>query len=96
MAHYIWVEAEIDNRSGAAEYMEKVPGVIAQYGGRYLIRGGETEILEGDLGAYPMKVLIEFPDKDAATRWYDSPEYAEIHGVLKENARYNLLSVSGV
>ncbi len=41
--------------------MEAVPGTVAAHGGKYLVRAGNTEVAEGDLGEYPLKVILEFP-----------------------------------
>ena len=58
-------------------YRAAVPATIAQYGGRFLIRGGATELVEG--GPEPKRVVIlEFADTAAVKRWYNSPEYQKI------------------
>jgi uncharacterized protein (DUF1330 family) len=77
MPAYFVVELDITNRAGMEPYGAAVPATIAQYGGRYLARGGTIELIEG--GPEPKRVVIlEFPDAAALKRWYNSPEYQKI------------------
>ena len=77
MAAYFVVELEIADMEAMAPYREAVPATLAQYGGRFLVRGGATELIEG--GPEPKRVVIlEFPDATALKRWYNSPEYQKI------------------
>ena len=77
MAAYMIAHIEVTDPQGFERYREVVPAVIARHGGRYLIRGGAAETLEGDW-TVPRLVVIEFPDHAAAKGFYDSPEYQEI------------------
>ncbi|WP_428493579.1 DUF1330 domain-containing protein [Rhodopila sp.] len=56
-------------------YVAMAPATIEQYGGRYLARGGAIEVMESDWSPYGI-VIVEFPDREAAARWYASPEYS--------------------
>jgi len=77
MPAYFVAELDVTNAEGMAEYRAAVPATLAQYGGRFLTRGGATDLLEG--GPEPKRVVIlEFADKAAIKRWYDSPEYQKI------------------
>ena len=61
MAAYIIVDCEVTDPAAYERYKALAPAAIAQYGGRYLVRGGKTELLEG--GPPPNRlVLLEFPD----------------------------------
>jgi uncharacterized protein (DUF1330 family) len=74
---YFIVELEITNMAAMEPYRSAVGATIAQYGGRFLTRGGATELIEG--GPEPKRVVIlEFADAAAFKRWYDSPEYQKI------------------
>ena len=78
----------------AAEYGAAVPATIAQYGGRYLTRGGATELVEG--GPQPKRIVIlEFPDAAAIKRWYNSPEYQKILPGRLQNATGRAFIVEG-
>ena len=76
MAAYVIADIEITDPAGYEEYRRRVQATVAQYGGRYLVRGGPAETLEG--GWRPRRlVVIEFPSLAQARAWYDSDEYRE-------------------
>lgn len=75
-------------------YRAQVPEVLAQYGGRFLVRGGAVHPLEGDLGVDRL-VIIEFPSLEAARRFYDSPEYAPLLKLRSETATSQVAFVEG-
>jgi len=77
MAAYVLAQIDVHDPEGFQRYREKVPATIEQYGGRYIVRGGEMTGLEGTPPA-PRVVIIEFADREAAKTWYFSPEYQEI------------------
>ena len=73
MAYYLLIEAEVLDADRYAVYREAVTPVIAQYGGRFLVRGGEVEVFEGEYNGR-RRVVIEFDSKEAARGFWDSPE----------------------
>jgi uncharacterized protein (DUF1330 family) len=76
-------------------YVARAPATIAKYGGRYLVRGGGIDAMEGDWSPYAI-VILEFPDRDAAARWYASSEYAELLQLRKGSGlRRRLICVDG-
>ena len=95
MAAYVFAEVEVTNPDGYKEYTKQVPATIAQYGGRFLTRGGEAHVLEGE---WPKvrRVLIEFPSMDAAKRWFASPEYAKPLAMRRANSKGRLILLDGV
>ncbi len=95
MAAYILAELDIHDPEGFQRYREKVPATIDQYGGRYLVRGGEVTPLEGELSA-PRVVIIEFADRNAAHTWYTSPEYQEILPLRLNAAKGTAAIVDGI
>ncbi len=94
MAAYLIADLTVHDAAGVAEYRRRVPDVIAQYGGRYLIRGGAMDVLEGDRQPNRI-VVIEFPDVAAAHRFYDSPEYAELIPLRRKTCTGDVLIVEG-
>lgn len=77
MPAYFVVELDVTNSAAMEPYRAAVPATIAQYGGRYLTRGGGAELIEG--GPEPKRIVIlEFADAAAVKRWYHSPEYQKI------------------
>jgi uncharacterized protein (DUF1330 family) len=77
MPAYFVVELEITDMDAMQPYRSAVGATIEQYGGRFLTRGGATELIEG--GPEPKRIVIlEFADAATINRWYNSPEYQEI------------------
>jgi len=94
MTAYVIAEIEVTNPDGYAAYTKVVPATIAQYGGRFLVRGGATDALEGD---WPKlrRVIIEFPSVEAARAWWDSPEYAKPKEMRRANSKGRLMLLEG-
>ena len=71
------------------------PKTIAQYGGRYLVRGGAASVTEG--GPPPKTIIVvEFPTMERLREWYASPEYAEALKVRRTALDRRLIFVEGV
>jgi uncharacterized protein (DUF1330 family) len=95
MPAYFVAEVDVTNPAGYEPYRAAVPATIAQYGGRYLTRGGAAELIEG--GPAPRRVVIlEFADVAAVKRWYDSPEYQKILPIRLANSTGRAVIVEGV
>ncbi|MGO1119655.1 DUF1330 domain-containing protein [Rhodovibrionaceae bacterium A322] len=77
MPAYVVAMIDVTDAEGYTRYREEVPALIAKYGGRYLVRGGEGVIKEGDW-PYPRVVVIEYPDMEAAEAFYHSEEYQAV------------------
>ena len=92
-AHFV-AEVEVTNPAGYEPYRALAGASIAQYGGRFVARGGKTELLEG--GPEPQRVvIIEFADIGAARRWYNSPEYQKALPIRLANSRARAFIVEG-
>ena len=95
MPAYFVAELEITNPAAMEPYRAEVPATIAQYGGRYLARGGATELVEA--GPEPKRiVIVEFADAAAAKRWYHSPEYQKILPIRLTNSTGRVFIVEGL
>ena len=77
------------------EYKKLSPPTVAQYGGRFLARGGHTDTLEGEWSPKRL-VIIEFPSVAQARAWVDSPEYAPAKRLRQITTISNLIVVEGV
>ena len=75
MAAYVIAHIEVTHPEEYEEYKKMSPSSIAQYGGRFLVRGPTPEILEGDWQPKRL-VLLEFPSVARAREWWGSAEYA--------------------
>ena len=94
MPAYFVVELDITNMDGMADYRAAVPATLAQYGGKFLTRGGGTELVEG--GPEPKRIVIlEFADAAAVKRWYNSPEYQKILPGRLQNSTGRAFIVEG-
>jgi uncharacterized protein (DUF1330 family) len=74
MPGYLIANLEVTDPAGFEEYRQKVSPLIAQFGGRYLVRGGDVKTLEGNLPIHRL-VVLEFPSVEAAQRFYDCSKY---------------------
>lgn len=77
-----------------AEYLERIQGVLDQFGGRFLIHGGSIDVREGQWSGD--LILIEFPSMKHAQAFYDSPAYAEIKHLRANHLTGDLILVQGV
>jgi uncharacterized protein (DUF1330 family) len=78
MPAYMIVTAKIKDREAFIQgYGTAAAKLIAQFGGKYVLRGPGAELLEGDWGDGASMVISEWPDRDAAKTFWNSPEYAE-------------------
>lgn len=76
------------------EYLERIDGTLAPFGGRFLVHGDEAQDLEGTWnGAF---IVIAFPDMKHARDWYDSPAYQAILPLRTRNAEGNVFLIEGV
>ncbi len=95
MSAYVVVDVTIREPDRYPEYVRQVPDTLKPYGGRFIVRGGPTEAVEGDWSPRRL-VIIEFPSLELARAWYDSPEYAPARSLRWEVADANLLFAEGV
>lgn len=95
MPAYLIGVLDVFDPENIKEYQAKVPAVVEKFGGRYLVRGGESEVFEGQPPGSRF-VTIEFPDRAAIDRFYKSPEYQEIVGLRTRAAGGFLAAVDGV
>lgn len=94
MAAYALVNVEITDSVGFAEYRKLVPATIAAFGGRYLTRGGATEVLEGEWMPNRL-VILEFPDVATIKAWYHSSEYRQLLEVRKRASKADFVIIDG-
>lgn len=94
MKAYVIAEIEVTDQAIYDDYRKQVLATIDKYNGRFLVRGGKTETLEG--GWAPKRLIVlEFPSMEQATKWYRSPEYAPLITLRQRGARGRLVAVEG-
>jgi uncharacterized protein (DUF1330 family) len=94
MPAYVIADVKVTNSAGYEPYRPLAAASIARFGGRFVVRGGQAELLEG-AGAPERIVVIEFPDADTARRWYNSDEYQQALKIRQANSTGRLILVEG-
>jgi uncharacterized protein (DUF1330 family) len=92
---YVIVETDIHDAEQYARYMAASPGAVAAGGGRFVVRGGELAVLEGDWEPARI-VILEFDDLEAAKRWYASDGYQEAKQLREGAATLRMVAVEGL
>jgi uncharacterized protein (DUF1330 family) len=95
MAGYVVALDEVTDPEAFARYRQIVPAIIEQFGGRFLVRGGKPEALEGNWEPSRL-IIIEFPSVERAKAWWASEEYAEAKLLRQGAANTTLTIVEGV
>jgi uncharacterized protein (DUF1330 family) len=94
MAAYVLAEIEVTDPAGYEEYRKQVLAVVTQYGGKFIVRGGRIEALEGGWAPKRM-VALEFPSMEQALKWYRSPEYAPLIRSRQKASKGRLIAIEG-
>ena len=95
MAAYLIADVDVQDAEKYRSYSAQVPATIEQFGGKFLVRGGENRVLEG--GWRPHRtVVLEFPDMETLERWYNSEAYSAILGIRERAAVSSVFVVEGV
>ena len=85
---------EVRDQDALVEYRRRNTDAVAAHGGRFVVRRGEAELLEGRWDTVRM-VVIEFPDADAARAWWESEEYAPLKQMRRDASDTNIILVTG-
>jgi uncharacterized protein (DUF1330 family) len=95
MAGYIIVEIDVTDPAVYEEYRKQAGATVLSHGGKYIIRGGAAETLEGDWQAKRI-VVLEFPSVEQARAWWSCEEYREPKKLRQKSAITNMILVEGV
>ena len=94
MAKGYWIASvDVSNEDGYKPYAAANPGIFKKFGGRFVVRGGKSQVVEGK--ARSRNVVIEFPDYESALACYNSPEYQANIKVRAPHADGNILVIEG-
>ena len=95
MSAYVVVQIQVQDAVAYEEYRLAAPPTIALYDGKYIVRGGKVETLEGDW--LPQRfVILEFPTFERAKQWHASPEYQAVAPLRHRNASSQMIVVEGL
>jgi uncharacterized protein (DUF1330 family) len=92
---YSITEVEVLDREEFSRYRELAAAAVSRYGGRFLVRGAEPVVAEGQWPSGQRVNIIEFPSMEQLTAWYNSPEYAPARDIAQKALRRRLLFVDG-
>ena len=95
MAVFIVADIAVHDARRYSVYVDHVPALVAKHGGRYRVRGGECEVLEGTWSPARL-ILLEFPDREAALAFYHDPAYAPYRQLRQSTCDGDVLLVEGV
>ena len=94
MPAYIVVEIDIHDHASYEDYKKLTPATIAAYDGRFVVRGGQSESLEGDWNPGRL-VVLEFPTMQRAKEWWNSEAYAPAKKIRQAASHTKMLVVEG-
>ena len=95
MTAYLIADIDVTDAVGYEEYKTRVPAIIAAHGGRYLARGGASEVLEGTW--QPRRsAILEFPSVAALKAFWESPDYQPVRAIRERCAQSNMVVVEGL
>jgi len=95
MAAYVIANVRVTDPDRYPDYIGRVSQTIERHGGRYLARGGEVEVLEGDWEPQRL-IILEFESMERLREFYDSPEYAPLKRLRHEAADTQFVVVEGM
>ena len=95
MAAYIIVSIKVQDPVRYEAYKSMVPSSLSAYGGKFIVRGGKLETLEGEWSPERF-VIIEFPSTDQAKAWWGSMAYAEAKALRQATSASEMIVVEGV
>jgi len=94
MLGYAIFNIQVTNPEDYKQYLKNVTEIAEKFGGKYIVRGGESTVIEGNW-AYPRTVVIQFPSYEKALEWYRSDEYKPIRQIRLDNAVTNAIIIQG-
>lgn len=94
MPAYVIVDIEVTDAENYKEYMKLSPPAVAAYGGKFIARGGRTEVLEGEWIPNRL-VILQFDSIEQAKAWLNSPEYSKARAMRHKYAKSNMVVIEG-
>lgn len=95
MYAYVIVEIDIFDPAGYEEYKKLAGATVENYGGKYIVRGGKTEVMEGDWNPKRI-VVLQFESAQRARDWLNSEQYREPRKMRHRTARTKMILVEGL
>ena len=95
MSAYIIARVKVTDTDKYQEYMKLTPRIVAEFGGRFLVRGGDTVTLEGPKEDRRV-VVLEFPSQERARAFFDSPAFSSASQLRREASTASFIAVTGI
>ena len=95
MAGFVIIDVEITDAERYGDFMEKVTATVEAYGGKFVVRGGPFNVIEGDWTPNRL-ALLEFATVEDSRAWLDSPEYNALNEIRTSSSNINMVVVEGV
>jgi uncharacterized protein (DUF1330 family) len=95
MTAYVIVDIDVHDPVGYEEYKKLAPAAVEFYGGKYIVRGGKTETLEGNWVPSRL-VILQFENSEQAKKWLNSDEYREARAMRHQTAKSQMVVIEGV
>ena len=95
MAAYALIDVEITDHAAFAEFRDRAPAIVEAHGGRFLVRGGATEVVQGDWTPHRV-VIVEFDSVERVKSWWNSPDHTELRATLDRSSNTTMTIVEGV
>ena len=92
---YVIAQLKVTNPENYTEYVKKVTDVVKKFGGEYIVRNGEYQVVEGE-DNFPRIVIIKFPSYEKALEWYHSDEYKPIKNIRLKNSEGSNIIIKGI
>ena len=90
MTTYIIVDTEIIDQKAYEDYKNLAKPIVESFGGEYLVRGGNTTVLENELWTPTRLVVVKFPTREAAQNFLSCDEYAPVKAIRNKNAKTSM------
>ena len=95
MSGYFIIQINVTNVENYKEYIEKVTPIVKKFGGEYIVRGGQSENVEGNW-PFQRTVVLKFPTYDMVKKWHNSDEYKPIKKIREDNSECNAIIIEGL
>ena len=95
MSAYVIVRVKVTDWDRYKEYMKVTPATIEKFGGKFIVRGGQTVTLEGPETTDRI-VMLEFSSLEKAEEWYHSKEYGEAKKKREGAATASFIAIEGI
>jgi uncharacterized protein (DUF1330 family) len=95
MPAYVIVEIDVTEPIGYEEYKKQAADTVHKYGGEYIVRGGKTEVFEGDWNPKRI-VILQFDSMTRAKEWLECEEYREPRKLRHRTAKTRMIAVEGI